>query len=99
MKLLLLVSRCICALASLWGAVAVCGHVVSRAPRSLDDGCSRHPYPLCIYGALPRGVRNLRRLLVVGIQKNRKPTPVARSSPPPPGSLKTRNLVVNGTGT
>jgi hypothetical protein len=25
MKLLLMVSRCICALASLWGAVAVCG--------------------------------------------------------------------------
>jgi hypothetical protein len=53
-------------------------NVVYRAPRSLDDGCSRHPHALRIHGAVRRGVGVVRSLLAVGVQKDRMATQVAQ---------------------
>jgi hypothetical protein len=74
MKLLLIVGGCICALASLWGAVAICGtwFIVPRdqSMTAAHDILMRLAYTAHVH----HGVSGVRRLLAVGVQENRNPT-------------------------
>ena len=78
MKLLLIVGGCICALAPLWGVVAICGmwFIVPRdhSMTVAHDILTRLAYTSLFFVVSAA----FGRLLVVGVQKNRNPTRVAK---------------------